>query len=216
MPWFGKHGNAHGRGNGGFIGVTGVSGLAISGVPGPATQGVAYNFTPSVFGGVLPLTFTLLSGAIPAGTSLSSSTGAVSGPSTTVGTASGVIRVTDSAGTPVHQDLAFSITTSAALVLTNAPATTATVGSPYSYTPTTTGGRAPITWAISNKPLWATFDTSTGGTTGTPTGAETDVAINITGTDADGRVVATGAFTITVSAPVSSDFSFPLLYMGYL
>lgn len=195
MPWIGKM-DALGRG----WGKAGAAALAFSGTPGAATQGVAFNFTPTIYGGTGPYTVTLLSGALPTGTSLNGTTGAVTGSPSATGTSSGVLRVTDSAGTPAHVDLAFSIVVSAVLAVTGSPGTAATAGSGYSFTPGTTGGRGTIVWSIANKPAWAAFDTSTGALTGTPSGAETDAAINITATDADGRTASTGAFTITVGA----------------
>ncbi|GLS34520.1 hypothetical protein GCM10010869_01080 [Mesorhizobium tianshanense] len=75
--------------------------LAISGTPILiAVKDFAYDdFTVSAVGGVLPYTFTVHSGSLPAGISLDSSTGVVSGSPTTLGTSSGiVIRVTDDIG----------------------------------------------------------------------------------------------------------------------
>ncbi|MFC3322717.1 DUF2460 domain-containing protein [Mesorhizobium cantuariense] len=85
--------------------------LAISGTPVlEAVEDFAYDgFTVSAVGGVLPYTFTVHSGSLPAGITLNSSTGVVSGTPTTVGTSSGiVIRVTDDVGSTDDLD-AFSI-----------------------------------------------------------------------------------------------------------
>lgn len=177
--------------------------LTISGTPFAATQGVAYAWSPNVDGGTAPYTFSQLAGTVPAGTSFSSAKPVIAGTPTTVTTYSGIqIRVTDSATpTPAHADLTVAITVSAALVLTNSPATTSSINTAYSYTPITTGGRAPITWAVTNKPAWATFTPSTGVLAGTTPGlAETDTGIVIVGTDADGRTVTTGTFQIAISA----------------
>jgi hypothetical protein len=126
--------------------VSGVgAALSISGTPPTTGQvGTAYSFTPTAAGGTGTKTFSLASGTLPAGLSINSSTGAVTGTPTTVGTATGlVIRVTDS--TSATADLAaFSIAVSAAtLTISGTPATSATVGTPYSFTPTSTGGTAP-------------------------------------------------------------------------
>lgn len=182
----------------------GVGGPSIGGTPTAATIGTAYAWVPSTSGLTGTLTFALTAGTAPSGTVFSTTTGGFPGTPTTAQTRAGItIQVTDSASpTPNVLTLSgLSIVVSAALVLTNAPTTTVTINAAYSYTPTTTGGRAPVTWAITNKPSWAAFDTSTGALTGTAPGSgETDAGINITGTDADGRTVTTGSFTITVSA----------------
>lgn len=75
--------------------------LAISGVPvTSATEDNPYTgFSASASGGTAPYTFSVASGSLPAGITLNSSTGAVSGTPTTPGTSSGiVIRVTDNVG----------------------------------------------------------------------------------------------------------------------
>lgn len=176
----------------------------LGGTPTAATIGTAYTWVPTTSGLTGTLTFALLAGTAPSGTTFSTTTGGFPGTPTTAQTRTGIsIQVTDSASpTPnVLSISGLSIVVSAALVLTNAPATTVAINAAYSYTPTTTGGRAPITWAIVNTPSWASFNTSTGALTGTAPGSgEVDASINITGTDADGRTVATGSFTITVSA----------------
>lgn len=93
-----------------------------------------------------------------------------------------------------------SVTPAATLTITGTPGTTATVGSSYSFTPSTAGGHTPKTFSIVNQPAWAAFTTSTGLLTGTPTGAETDAGIVITVTDNDGLTASLASFTITVSA----------------
>lgn len=75
--------------------------LAISGTPVlTAGKDVAYaGFTVSGIAGHPPYTYSVHSGSLPAGITLDSSTGVVSGTATTVGTSSGiVIRVTDNVG----------------------------------------------------------------------------------------------------------------------
>jgi hypothetical protein len=185
------------------------SGPSISGTPDAATIGTAYTWAPTTSGLTAPLTFALLAGTAPSGTTFSATTGGFPGTPTTAQTRSGIsIQVTDSAvPANVLSLTGLSIVVSAAFVLTNAPGASATVGAAYSYTPSTTGGRASYTWAVTNLPSWASFSTSTGALTGTPSGAETDSGIVITGTDADGRTVTTGSFTITVTSGAALSIS---------
>lgn len=60
--------------------------------------GEAYSETISAQGGTSPYSFAVTGGALPAGTSLNSSTGVISGTPTTSGTASFTITVTDASG----------------------------------------------------------------------------------------------------------------------
>ncbi len=79
------------------------------------------------------------------------------------------------------------------------PATTATVGKAYSFTPTVTGALgALLTFSIQHMPSWASFNTTTGALTGTPTAAGTfgNIIISVS----DGIItIPLPAFSITVS-----------------
>lgn len=83
--------------------------LTITGSP-PATGvvGNSYSFTPQISGGTAPYTVTLQAGTLPSGTSMNSSTGAVTGTLTTAQTRTGIVqRVTDSGSPAQTADLAW-------------------------------------------------------------------------------------------------------------
>ncbi|NTA27380.1 Ig domain-containing protein [Allorhizobium ampelinum] len=78
----------------------------------------------------------------------------------------------------------------------------ATVGSAYSFTPTTANGSGTKTFAITGTlPSGLSFSTTTGAITGTPTTAGTSSGITITVTDSSGSASLSG-LSIVVSAPV--------------
>jgi Putative Ig domain len=81
------------------------------------------------------------------------------------------------------------------------PATSATVGQAYSFTPTASSPRgATLTFAIANKPAWASFSASTGQLSGTPAAADAGAYSNVTISVSDGAATASLApFSITVS-----------------
>lgn len=77
----------------------GVTPLSVSGTPGAATVGQSYSYAPTATGGSGTKAWAASGTALPAGLSISSTTGAVSGTPTTAGTVSGIIiTVTDSSG----------------------------------------------------------------------------------------------------------------------
>lgn len=73
--------------------------------------GTAYSETISAQGGVSPYTFAVVSGSLPAGLSLNTSTGVISGTPTTAGTSSFTIKATDTNGSTGTTN--FSITVAA-------------------------------------------------------------------------------------------------------
>lgn len=74
------------------------------------TTGTPYNQSISEIGGSSPLTWTITSGAVPAGLSLGASSGVISGTPTGGGTWDFLIQLTDAAGVSVVQDFALTIT----------------------------------------------------------------------------------------------------------
>lgn len=81
-------------------------------------------------------------------------------------------------------------------------ATTAKVGQAYSFQPSATDAdNATLTFAISGAPRWATFSSTTGRLSGTPTSADVGTTQNIIVQVTDGKsTAALAAFSITVAA----------------
>jgi hypothetical protein len=91
------------------------------------------------------------------------------------------------------------------------PATTVVATQTYTFSPTATDpDSAVLTWSITNKPAWASFSSTTGRLSGTPSRTQTGTYANIVISVSDGSLSAKlPAFTITVSpapntAPVIS------------
>lgn len=183
----------------------------ISGTPPASVQaGKSYSFQPQAYDPERRrLTFSITNK--PSWAQFSSSTGRLSGTpsSRNAGTTSGiVIRVSDgrlSAALPSFSITVTSGTANRAPVVSGTPSTTATVGTAWSFRPT---GSDPdgdaITWSIANKPGNATFSTSTGQLSWTPTAAGTFSGIRITATDSKGAAASLPSFAITVNAPATA------------
>jgi hypothetical protein len=176
--------------------------LSIAGTPSQnATIGVAYSFTPTTAGGAGAKTFSLASGTLPAGLSLNTSTGAITGSPTTAGASSNIVlRVTDTSGTASLA--AFTLTVTAALTISGTPATTGQVGTAYAFTPTAAGGVVPRTFALvaGTLPAGLSFEASTGAITGSPTTAGTAAGLSIRVTDSLGAIATLPSFDIAVAA----------------
>lgn len=104
---------------GGTNSASGGSGSALAMTYTPvttATQGTPYTgATPSTTGGTAPYTYSILSGTLPIGLSLNTSTGVISGTPSNVETDTGIVlRVTDNVGT-TKDSASFTITISAAV-----------------------------------------------------------------------------------------------------
>ncbi len=143
-----------------------------------ATVGVAYSETLTATGGTTPYTWSLSSGTLPAGLSLSSA-GVISGTPTTTGTSSFTVKVID-ASSPVQSStktLSLSVSAGSSvspLSVTTNSLPTARVGVAYSATLAATGGTPPYRWSLVAGTLPAGLSLSSGGViSGTPTMAGT-------------------------------------------
>ncbi len=138
-------------------------------------EGVQYNQTLVASGGISPYTWRLLDGALPQGLMLSSS-GTISGiPSNSaIGTSSFTVQVSDSQSQPATDEQTFSITISAAGVLTIttvSPLPDGKIGEAYSFAFAASGGKTPYVWdVISGSVPPGLMLSSDGKLTGTPSG----------------------------------------------
>ena len=138
------------------------------------TVGVAYSQALAASGGTAPYSnWTVSSGSLPAGLSLNSSTGSISGTPTTAGSPSFSVTVKDSVGN-TSPAKALSITIVAPLTITTASLPGGTVGVPYSQTLAASGGAPPYSnWTVTSGslPPGLTLTAATGVISGKPTTA---------------------------------------------
>lgn len=183
---------------------------SISGAPGTSvTAGNAYAFTPSASDpDGDPLTFSIANR--PGWASFNTSTGALTGTPQNgdAGNYTGiVISVSDGALSDALP--AFSIeviATNTAPTISGTPATSVAVGNAYSFTPTASDPEGdPLTFSITNRPSWASFNTSTGALTGTPGGGDIGSYNNVSISVSDGSLSDDlPAFSIQVTAASSN------------
>lgn len=86
--------------------------------------------------------------------------------------------------------------------ISGTPATTATVGAQYAFTPTAADADGnTLTFSIANRPSWATFNASTGRLAGTPTSAQVGNYASIVISVSDGQASANlPTFSIAVAS----------------
>ena len=117
------------------------------------------------------------------------------------------IRISVSDGTTSAQLPVFSIQVQAAPVSNSPPTISGTprasvlAGQSYSFQPSASDINGDnLTFSISNRPAWASFDTTTGRLYGTPTSGDVGSYANIRITVSDGAASANlAAFTVTVT-----------------
>lgn len=148
-------------------------------------------------GGSTYYSWSLYSGSLPPGLSLSSG-GIISGTPTAAGTANFTVRVTDGLSASATRALALTVS-GAALTITTSALSNATVGVPYSASLAASGGTPPYSWSLSSGNLPAGLSLSSSGTiSGTPTTAGA-VTFTVRVTDTASASTTRG-LTLTVSA----------------
>ncbi len=172
-------------------------------LPG-ATFGAAYTAALAAAGGITPYNWSITQGALPAGLSISSSTGAISGAPVSTGTASFTVTLTDSGSPALTTSSDFTLTT-----LYSPVAVTTTIlpngveDAAYSATLAATGGSGTgYTWSVvSGTGLSAVGLTllPSGAITGTPNTGETTVPFTVQVMDSANNK-ATATLTLTVTA----------------
>jgi len=177
--------------------------IALSPATLPAgTVGVAYSQTLTGSGGSAPYIFTVSSGTLPAGMTLTAA-GLLAGTPTTVGSSTVTIRGTDANGCFAERTFTIAIAPASCPVITLSPTTlpTGSVGVPYSQTLTASGGVAPYVFTVSAGTLPAGMTlTPAGVLAGTPTAPGT-ATVTIRATDANG-CLAERTYSLLVVTPL--------------
>jgi large repetitive protein len=195
-------------------GLTSTEPVSLTVIPGPSLSFAAppagwthtvYSDTLTESGGTAPFTWSVSSGSLPAGISLSAD-GNLTGTPTAVGTSSFTVKVTDANGQSATQATSISIAAGVSTTFAAPPA--GVVGAPYSDTLTATGGTTPYTWSVNAGSLPPGITLSAAGVlAGTPTtvGSYT-FTVNVI--DKNGGI-ATASITLVVTAGLAPTFSAP-------
>ena len=167
--------------------------------------GVSYTKQLTKTGGTAPDTWSVSTGALPAGLTLGSSTGLLFGTPTESASATFTVSVTDRWNQTASKST--SLTVIAAPSMTFAAPSSGVVGTAYSTTFTSTGGSGSNVWSVStgSPPAGLTLNSSTGVLSGTPTTAGT-TNFTVKVTDVNGGF-ATGAVSLVTKQTASVSLS---------
>jgi hypothetical protein len=168
---------------------------------GPGFVGQTYSAGLTASGGSPPYSWSIASGSLPAGLTLSTA-GSITGTPTAVGTSNFTVKVTDSASQTGTKLLSITISLAPLVITTASPLPIGAVSAPYSQALAATGGTTPYTWSVVSGTLPAGLTLSGGGViSGTPT-AQGTASFTVQVTDS-GMRTATKLLSITVTPPVS-------------
>ena len=165
-----------------------------------ATIGVAYSYQLLFSGGVPPRTWSMGTGSLPPGLSLSSA-GTISGTPTQLGTYSFTVQLTDSSPQTVSsQPLRITVVPVPLQIQTSGDLTKGSINVPYSYTLQITGGTQPYMWTLASGalPPGLSLNASTGVISGTPTQYGTTFTFTVGATDAQPVSVTSGTLKIVI------------------
>jgi hypothetical protein len=173
-------------------------------LPG-ATFGAAYTASLAATGGITPYTWSISQGALPTGLAISSTTGAISGSSSSAGTASFTVTLTDSGSPALTTSAAYTITTLySPLSITTTSLPNGTAGTPYTTNLAATGGSGTgytfaVTAGTGLSAVGLTLSPS-GAITGTPTTGQAAGVVAVMVTDSAGNT-AKQVLTLTIAYP---------------
>jgi Putative Ig domain len=178
----------------------------------------AYNATLAATGGTPPYSWTVASGDLPAGLTLSTS-GTISGTPMTAGIANFTVQVSDAAATPHSTIGKLSLTISGgSLKITSVTPPTGTVGTAYQYQLAASGGVPPYSWALASgsSPLPGGLTVSSAGVvSGTPTASGTfGPQIQVTDATSSNTVSQNLNFSILVSGTPLANGNYAFLFSG--
>lgn len=156
----------------------------LTGTPaGQVRAGLPYEFVPEASDGCGALTYSITN--LPGWASFDAQTGALTGTpqAADAGTFNDVVITVTDDNAEFATIGPFSIEVLTACTdpsLSGTPASVVVVGSPFSFTPTLTGGCAGgVRFTTTGRPGWLLLDNTTGALTGTPAGVHADSTANI-------------------------------------
>jgi hypothetical protein len=197
--------------------VTPVS-ITVSSLPS-GTQNVAYSTALAATGGKTPYAWSITSGSLPTGVTLTASSGLIAGTPTESGTFPITVQVKDSTSPAQTASQSFSIVIAAAvtplsITTSSLPSGTQNVG--YSTALAATGGKTLYTWSITSGslPTGLSLAASSGTISGTPTQSGTfPITVQVKDSSSTAQT-ASQAFSIFIAVEGTPDATIPSTFFG--
>ncbi len=162
--------------------------------------GAPFSTACKTYGGTGPFAYSVLAGTLPAGLTLSASTGAVTGSPTTAGPVTFTLQVTDSEAPAASARQTVSVLVNpTALTILTASLPTPNSALPYAALPIAAGGTPPYSYSISAGAL--------------PSGLQQDTSTGAI-TSVSGGTLATGAYSFTVQVTDAASATATQTYSG--
>lgn len=178
--------------------------------------GTAYNQSVTASGGVAPYSYAIIGGSLPPGVTLNTSTGAISGPLTSVGSYPFTLQAKDQNQFTAQVGLTLQVT-APTLAVDTATLPDASVGTAYTQILTASGGVQPYRLSVTGLPAGLTLTGNTISGTPTQTGAFT-VAVKMTdsttGIGAPFSVIRTLSLTVNASPMTLTPATLPTPVAG--
>jgi hypothetical protein len=178
--------------------------ITTTSLPTATDTETGYSQTLAVTGGATPYgSWLVLSGTLPTGLNLNSTTGIIAG---TIGSAATTqtftVQITDANGASDTQVLTLTVNAVPNITTTSLPGATKT--GTYSQTLATTGGTTPFTWSLASGslPLGLSLNASTGVISGTVSSSATAQTFTVKVVDAN-SINDTQSLTIAINAAPS-------------
>ncbi len=168
--------------------------------PGAQAPVVGHSYSLGLQGGVTDGgTLSFDAGDLPAGLTINTTTGLISGTPTASGTSTAAVQARSTSGATATVFVAFTVA-QLPVALANPGTTKATIGRTFTFLPSTTVAAGTPVFSQSGLPGWASLDASTGQITGTPNAIGTS-SVTLTAT-ANGQSDAV-TFDLVVGGQVS-------------
>jgi hypothetical protein len=186
--------------------------LALAPVSAPtATVGNSFIFALNASGGITPYTYSISAGALPAGLTLNTATGAISGTPTAAANASFTVQVADSSSPAQTAAASASLTVATGLHISGSTVPDAVSGAAYNTVLSASGGVNPVTWSIASGSLPAglTLNAASGTISGTPSAVgSTTFTLKVMDSSSPAQS-GTSSSTINVYAPLAVSATVP-------